>query len=74
MAPGSEKDKAVARQARSLSIVIAATTILWLGGQWLGAKIGIEGRYAFLLDLAAIAAFVWVLIVLAQIWRSRRDS
>jgi len=74
MTLGPEEDKALARQARMLSLVIAATVVLWLGGQWLGGALGIEGRYAFLLDLIAIAAFIWVLVVALQIWRKRRDS
>ena len=67
-----EEDRALARQARMLSIVIAVTVILWLGGQWLGGKLGLETRFVFLLDLAAIAAFIWALVVGIGIWRKRR--
>ncbi len=67
-----EEDRALARQTRFLSVVIVATMILWLGGQWLGGKLGLEARYVFLLDLAAIAAFIWALVVGMGIRRKRR--
>ena len=61
-----------AQQARLVAIVLAATMILWMGAQWLGGKLGLETRFVFLFDLAAIAAFVWALVVTYQIWRGRR--
>ena len=32
----------------------------------------LQERFVFLFDLAAIAAFVWALVVTYQIWRGRR--
>ena len=61
-----------ARQARLVGIVLAVTIILWMGAQLVGGQLGLEARYAFLFDLAAIAAFVWALVVTYQIWRGRR--
>ncbi|MDP3197895.1 DUF5337 domain-containing protein [Tabrizicola sp.] len=61
-----------ARQARLVGIVLAVTIILWMGAQWLGGQLGLEVRYVFLVDLLAIAAFVWALVVTYQIWRGRR--
>ena len=61
-----------AAQARRVGIVLAATMVLWMGAQWLGGKLGLETRYVFLFDLAAIAAFVWAMLVTYQIWRGRR--
>ena len=61
-----------ARQARLVAVVLAATMVLWMGAQWLGGKLGLETRFVFLFDLAAIAAFAWVLVVTYQIWRGRR--
>ena len=62
----------MAAQARLVALVIAVTMILWLGAQWLGGKLGWETRFAFLFDLAAMAAFVWALVVTYRIWRKRR--
>ncbi|MCF1709559.1 DUF5337 domain-containing protein [Tabrizicola sp. J26] len=69
-----EQDRHLARQARLVSVVLAATMILWMGASWLGGQMGLETRYAFLFDMAAMAAFIWALIVTARIWRARRNS
>lgn len=61
-----------ARQARVVGLVLAVTILLWLGGQWLGGQMGWDTRYVFLFDLAAIAGFVWALVVTYQIWRGRQ--
>ncbi|MGI9393404.1 MAG: DUF5337 domain-containing protein [Boseongicola sp.] len=70
--PGDQK--ALARQARLVSIVIAGTMVLWVALQWLGGRLGLPERYVFLLDLFALAGFLWALIVTLQIWRRRRDN
>ena len=61
-----------AAQARLVAYVIAGTMILWMGAQWLGGEMGWETRFVFLFDFAAIAAFVWAMVVTYQIWRGRR--
>lgn len=61
-----------ARQTRLVAIVLAATMILWMGAQFVGGQMGWETRFAFLFDLAAIAGFVWAMVVTYQIWRGRR--
>lgn len=70
----SERDKHLAKQSRMVAIVIALTTLLWLGAQWLGGRIGLNGRYVILFDLAALAGFFWALVVTYQIWRKRRED
>ena len=70
--PDPELDRRLSRQARLVAVVIAATALVWLGAQWLGAQMGWEMRFAFLLDLAAIAAFVWAMVVTYRIWRQRQ--
>lgn len=69
-----DQDRHLARQARLVSVVLAVTMILWVGAQWLGGQMGLETRFAFLFDMAAMAAFLWALIVTARIWRARRNS
>lgn len=61
-----------AAQARLVGIVLAVTMILWMAAQWLGGRMGWETRFVFLFDLAALAAFLWALVVTYQIWRGRR--
>ena len=69
-----EEDRQLARQARMVALVIAGTMLAWIGAQWLGPRLGLAGRYAFLFDLAALAAFFWALVVTYQIWRKRRED
>jgi hypothetical protein len=69
MAATPEQD---GRKARMVAVVLIVTMILWLGLQAVGGVMGWNARYAILLDLAALAAFVWALVVTYQIWRTRR--
>ena len=71
MANGSRNGTDDGRKGRVVALVIAATMVLWIGGQWLGRSLGWDPRYAFLMDFAALAAFIWVLFVTWQIWRQR---
>ena len=74
MTERAEANKAIGRQARVVSIVIALTTILWMAAQWLGGKLGLPDEYVFLFDLFALAGFLWALIVTWQIWRKSREN
>lgn len=67
-------DVNLSRQARIASIVIAMTMILWMAAQWIGGKVGLETRFVFLFDLAALAGLAWALIVTWQVWRKRRSG
>jgi hypothetical protein len=68
------KEQRLARQGRIVSLVIAGTMLLWLAAQWLAPAIGLGGRYAFLFDFAAIAALIWALVNIYQIWRARQNN
>jgi hypothetical protein len=70
----SDKDKAIARQGRIAALVVAGAMLIWLIAQWAGPQLGLAGRYALLIDFAAMAAFVWAFVVALQIWRARRDE
>jgi len=69
-----ERNTAQARQGRTVALVIAGTMVLWMLSQWIGQKVGISTRVAFLFDLAALAGFIWAFIVTYQLWRARRES
>ncbi|WP_127900211.1 DUF5337 family protein [Solirhodobacter olei] len=58
-------------QARLAAIVIVVAAVVWVCGNLLGRAFGWAPRFAFLLDFAAIAAFVWALIVVWRVWRRR---
>lgn len=68
-----ESDRRTARTGRIVGLVIALTAALWVGVQVFGPQLGLAGEYAFLADLAALAAFAWCLIVTYGMWRKRRD-
>jgi hypothetical protein len=65
---------ALARQARTAGAVVAAAMLAWLAAQWLGPRFGLAGNYALLVDFAALAAFVWALVVAVRVWRRRREN
>lgn len=60
-----------AAQMRLVAVVIAAAMVLWLALNWAGGHYGWAAKWAFLIDLAAIGAFVWSLLVTWRIWRRR---
>lgn len=69
-----ERDMVLARQARLAGVVMAVAMVLWMGAQWIGGQMGWQPRFVFLFDFAALAAFIWALVVTYRIWRARRDS
>lgn len=71
---GSEQEIAIARKARMVGVVMAITMVVWLGAQWIGGKADLPVRFVFLLDFAALAAFVWAFVNIYQIWRARQQG
>ena len=71
--PDPDRERRLARQARTVAFVVAGTMILWMAAQWLGGHFGLPSRFAFLFDFAALAAFFWAMVVTYQIWRQRRS-
>ena len=74
MSDEHHSDVTLSRQARIASIVIALPMMLWMAAQWIGGKVGLETRFVFLFDLAALAGLAWALIVTWQVWRKRRNG
>jgi hypothetical protein len=68
------RDIGRARTARRVALVLCAAMALWLGLQWVGGHYGWAARWAFLFDLAALAAFLWAMIVTLGLWRARKDG
>ena len=68
----TDPHQARARQAKRVALVIAGTMLLWMLAQLIGAELGLPLKYTFLIDLAALAGFIWALVVTYQIWRARR--
>ncbi len=70
----SDRDIHLRKQTRMASIVILVTMLLWMAVSFLGGRLGLPSRYAFLADFAAIAAFIWALFVLFNVWRKRQEG
>ncbi|MEN8709680.1 MAG: DUF5337 domain-containing protein [Paracoccaceae bacterium] len=68
----SNQSDASQKQGRVVALVIAGSMLFWLAAQVVGPLLGLPGRYALLIDLAVLAAFIWSLVVIYQIWRAQR--
>lgn len=58
-------------QMRLAALVITVAMVGWIVLQWLAKQYGWAPRWVFLVDLAAIGAFVWSLLVTWRIWRRK---
>jgi hypothetical protein len=67
-------DTALAKQARRAGGAIAGTMLAWMLLQLIGAEYGWPPKYALLIDLLALAGFIWALAVVFQIWRAGRPK
>lgn len=61
-------------QIRIAAIVIVITMVLWMLASWFGGMAGLPLRFALLFDLAALAAFVWALVVVFGVWRDSQRA
>ena len=64
---------ALARKGRLAALVIAGTAAGWVVALSLGGQIGLSQRWLALIDLFALAGFVFALVQVWQIWRARRE-
>lgn len=55
-------------------MVVLVAMVLWMGVSFIGGRLGLPVRFAFLADLCALAAFAWAGIVMFRIWRERQSS
>lgn len=67
-------DDGIGRTGRVVALVIVLTMSLWVAAQWIGGRIGLDPSYAFLFDLAALAALFWSLVVLVQLWQRQKRA
>ncbi len=67
-----QTEQALARKGRVVALVIAGAMVVWITAQWLAPVVGLPGRYAFLFDFAAMAALIWAMVNIYQIWRARQ--
>ncbi|MGH1465251.1 MAG: DUF5337 domain-containing protein [Cognatishimia sp.] len=69
-----QTEQQLAKRGRMVSLVIAGTLLLWMLIQVIGQQVGLPGRFALLFDFAAIAALIWALVNVFQIWRARQKT
>lgn len=69
-----QSDKALAKKGQTVGLVIAITILLWLISNLAGPMLGLPGRYALLFDFAALAALIWAMVVIWQMWQIRQDD
>lgn len=74
MGTGTELEQRRARTARTVAVVLCVTMVAWVALQWVGARFDWPVRWVFLFDLAALAAFIWALVVATGLWRGRKDG
>lgn len=67
-----ERDTALAKKGQTVGLVIAITMVLWLIANIAGPQLGLAVRYAVLFDLAALAAFIWAMVNIWQMWQARQ--
>ncbi len=70
----TDLDEVIARKGRHVALVIAGAMLLWVAIQFIAPMIGLAGRYAFLFDFAALAALVYAVVNIYQIWRMRQGN
>ncbi|MEZ5734031.1 MAG: DUF5337 family protein [Paracoccaceae bacterium] len=70
----TDTDRDFARQGRQAALVVAVAMAGWIAAQWLGRRMGWDASFAFLFDLAALAAFFWALVVCWRLWRRQREA
>ncbi len=70
----SDKSEHLKAQTRLASIVILVAMLGWMLVTFIGGKLGLPVRFAFLADFATIAAFAWSLFVLFKVWRQRQKG
>ncbi len=68
----SPQEAALDRKGRVAALVIAGAMLIWMLMQLIGAHMSWPLRFAFLFDLAAMAALFWALVVAYQVWQGRK--
>ena len=69
-----DKDAYLARKGRITALVIAGTAVFWVLANLIGADYGWSNRTRALLDLVALAGFVFAIAMTYQIWRAHQSD
>lgn len=67
-------DSTQARAGQRVALIVAATGVLWVTANLVGAEYGWPNRIRALFDLAALAGFGFALWQTYQLWRVRQND
>ena len=70
----AERDSQFARKGRITGLVIAGGGLAALLAPWIVSSLGLPLRYEMLIYLASLAAFVWAMVNIYQLWRLRQTQ
>ena len=70
----TEHDRRMARKGRITGLVIAGAGLSAILAPWIVHVLGLPIRFEMLIYFAALAAFVWAMVNIFQLWRMRQDS
>ena len=68
------RDKAFARKGQTAGLGIAAAGLLAIFAPAVVGTFGLPPRYEILLYLFSLAAFIWAMVVVWQMWQMRIDD
>lgn len=70
----ADRDRALARRGRMVALVIAGAGLAAILAPYIVSVTGLAPRFEFLIYLAAMAAFLWAIVVTWQIRRARQGE
>ncbi len=70
----TEQDRIIARKGRITGLVIAAGGLAALLAPWIVQVLNLPIRYEMLIYFGSLAAFVWAMVNIFQLWRMRQDN
>ena len=74
MTEPSDRDRRIAQTQRNVALTILGTFAIWLPMQGIGAWLDLPFRLMGLLDLVALAALAYALIMLLRVRKMRREK
>ncbi|WP_371157745.1 DUF5337 family protein [Jannaschia sp. 2305UL9-9] len=74
MTEPTDRNRQIAKTQRTIALVILGTFAIWIPFQGLGAWLNLPTRLMGLLDLVALAALGWALIMLLRVRKMRREE
>lgn len=70
----NSQPSAIAKQGRFAALVIAGTGLFWVAAMMIGEWLDLPQRTRALLDLIALAGFVFAFVLIFRIWRARQSD